>query len=149
MVATVILLGLLLVAAVTDVWRRKIYNWTIYPGILIALGLNGLAWVLGVDATSGIAPFWGVVGFADSLLGFLLCGAIVLVCYVFFSGGVGGGDVKLIAMMGAFLGVHRGLEALLWTFILGGCMALIALVWQVGLLKLLATWLKYILILVL
>ena len=45
---------------------------------------------------------------------------------------VGGGDVKLIAMLGAFLGLEKGIEAMLWTFVLGGCMALIVLVWRVG-----------------
>jgi prepilin peptidase CpaA len=57
---------------------------------------------------------------------------MMIVCYVFFPGGVGGGDVKLIAMIGAYLGVMSGLEAMLWTFVLGGCTALISLVWRFG-----------------
>ena len=51
-----------------------------------------------------------------------LCGAAMLVCYVLFAGGVGGGDLKLIAMMGAWLGVYRGLEAMLWTMVIAGGM---------------------------
>ncbi len=54
----------------------------------------------------------------------------MLVCFVFFR--VGGGDVKLMAMIGAFLGVQQGIEALLWTFVLGGAMSLMVLVWRVG-----------------
>jgi prepilin peptidase CpaA len=54
----------------------------------------------------------------------------MLVCLVFFP--IGGGDVKLMAMLGAFLGPYKGLEALLWTFVLGGCAGVILLIWRVG-----------------
>jgi Flp pilus assembly protein protease CpaA len=45
---------------------------------------------------------------------------------------VGGGDVKLLAMEGAWLGLERGLECLLWTFVIGGAVALAILVWKLG-----------------
>ncbi|OHB66894.1 MAG: hypothetical protein A2V70_15025 [Planctomycetes bacterium RBG_13_63_9] len=116
LLATVLLMGLVLVAAVTDVLRRKIYNWTTYSGMMAALGLNGVG--------------WGLVGWWEGVIGLLVCGFLMLVCYVMFR--VGGGDVKLIAMLGAFLGPERGIEAMLWTFVLGGCMGLIVLIWRVG-----------------
>jgi len=140
MVTTALLLGLLLVATFTDVRQRKIYNWTTYPGFLIALGLNGLGTLLEIDAASGTGAdvrLYGLVGLPYSAGGFFLCGAVMLVCYVFFAGGVGGGDVKLVAMIGAFLGLEDGIEAMLWTFVLAGCVALISLVWRVGPVKLL------------
>ena len=59
----------------------------------------------------------------------------MLACFVLFK--VGGGDVKLIAMLGAFLGLEQGVTAMLWTFVLGGCMGLIVLVWRVGPVRLL------------
>jgi hypothetical protein len=40
-------------------------------------------------------------------------------------------------MIGAFLGASRGLEAMLWTFILGACQALISLIWRYGLIAVL------------
>ena len=55
----------------------------------------------------------------------------MIVCFVVFPG-IGGGDVKLMAMIGALLGWEKGLEALLWTFVLGACFSLIILVWRVG-----------------
>ncbi len=132
MVATVLLLGLLSVAATTDLVRHKIYNWTTYPGILAAWGLNGLGTLLGraalVDWETLEALGW--IGLADSLLGFAACGFVLLVCFVLFH--VKGGDVKLLAMMGAVLGADRGITAMLWTFVLGGCAGLIALVWRLG-----------------
>ncbi len=132
---TLVLVGLLLVSACTDVRQHKIYNWTTYPGIIAALAVSGIATWLGVDVISGSptqVETFGVSNWPDSLFGLLACGAMMIACYVFFPGGVGGGDVKLIAMIGAFLGVMSGLEALLWTFVLGGCAALISLVWRFG-----------------
>ena len=133
MLVTVLLLGLLAVATATDVWRQKIYNWTTYGGILAAFAINavGGALVAWAGADPGSLRRWlGFIGLAESFFGFLICGFVLLVCFVFFR--VGGGDVKLIAMLGAFLGPEKGIEAMLWTFVLGGCVGLIVLIWRVG-----------------
>jgi prepilin peptidase CpaA len=135
MVMTLVLVSLLLAATCTDLRQHKIYNWTTYPGIIAALAISGVATWLNVDVINGSpaqAETFGVSNWPDSLFGLLACGAMMIVCYVFFPGGVGGGDVKLIAMIGAFLGVMSGLEAMLWTFVLGGCAAFISLVWRFG-----------------
>jgi prepilin peptidase CpaA len=60
----------------------------------------------------------------------------MVVLFVFFQ--IGGGDVKLLAMLGAFLGLEEGIETLLWTFVLGGALGVIVLIWRVGLWTLLA-----------
>jgi prepilin peptidase CpaA len=139
MVAKVLLLGLLAVATATDLRRHRIYNWTTYPGILAALGLNALGTALagGGLVEEATLDRLGWIGIGQSLTGFLVCGFVLVVCYVLLR--VGGGDVKLIAMLGAFLGVDRGVEAMLWTFVLGGCMGLIVLVWRVGPMRLIAS----------
>jgi len=54
----------------------------------------------------------------------------MVVCYVFFR--IGGGDVKLMAMLGAFLGFEQGIAALLWTFVIGGAVGLATLIWRMG-----------------
>ncbi|MDZ7617906.1 MAG: A24 family peptidase [Patescibacteria group bacterium] len=145
MVATVLLLALLVTATVTDVSRRRIYNGTTYLGMLAALGLNAagsaavsLDWV----RPESLARL-GWISLGESLLGWLACGAIMLVCFVLFQ--VGGGDVKLMAMAGAFLGPQRGLEAMLWTFVAGGCLAVIVLLWRVGPLDLARRALRHVL----
>lgn len=132
---TLMLVAFLLVSAFTDVRQHKIYNWTTYPGMAAALVMSGLATWLGVDVMNGSptqVETLGVSNWPDSVFGLLACGVMMIVCYVFFPGGVGGGDVKLVAMIGAFLGVMSGLEAMLWTLVLGGCAALISLVWRFG-----------------
>lgn len=114
--ATALLLSLLAIAAVTDVRRHKIYNATTYPGILAGLAVN---WV---EA--------GRPGLEASLAGFAVCFGMMLVCFVLFN--IGGGDVKLIGMIGAFLGLEKGVEAMLWTFVLGSIMGAAILIWQIG-----------------
>ncbi len=111
-----VLLALLTVASVTDLRENKIYNWTTYPGMAAGLILNG--------------ALRGWPGLQEAVAGFLVCGAIMLVCFVLFN--IGGGDVKLIAMMGAFLGVQDGIEALLWTFILGSLCGIVMLIAKFG-----------------
>ncbi len=132
MLTTILLLAFLGVAAATDVTRQKIYNWTIYPGILAAISLNTVvtAMAAGEGMEIPAADLLGTVGLVPSVLGFLTCGFVMLVCYVFLR--VGGGDVKMIAMIGAYLGPERGVEAMLWTFVLGACLGLIVLVWRLG-----------------
>jgi prepilin peptidase CpaA len=133
-ISTALLLLLTATAAVTDVLYHKIYNWTTYPGIITALAVNYF--------TNG----WddGDPGLADSLKGFALCGGLLLVTFALnFS--VGGGDVKLMGMVGAFLGLEKGVEALLWTFVLGGAAGLIVLIWRVGFLRLVAGTVRHVL----
>lgn len=140
MVCTGLLLAFLITASVTDIRWHKILNWTTYPGIVTALVASALATLFGVDSVQGDSQdvtIWGFVPFSDCLVGFFVCGLLMLVCYVFFPGGIGGGDVKLVAMLGAFLGLYAGLEALLWTFIVAGCQAAITLIWKVGAIRLL------------
>lgn len=110
------LVALLLVATVTDIRRQMIYNWNTYPGILLGFVLR---WAEG-----------GTPALEDSLKGFAVCGGLMLICFVLF--GLGGGDLKLIAMMGAFLGFERGVDALLWTLVLGGVLGGAVIVWQIG-----------------
>lgn len=133
MLVTVLLLGLLAIATATDVWRQKIYNWITYGGILAALAINAAGEAMirwgGADPEM-LRHRLGYIGLGESFFGFLICGFVLLVCFVFFK--VGGGDVKLIAMLGAFLGPEKGIEAMLWTFVLGGCVGLIVLIWRVG-----------------
>jgi prepilin peptidase CpaA len=139
MIANTVLTALLMVAAATDLRQRKIYNWTTYPGIATAVALNAMGSLLTgqrrIDSAS--TAFGGLLGIDACLSGLAVCGGILLLCYGLFR--VGGGDVKMIAMIGAFLGPERGIEVMLWTFVVGGCIALITLVWRGGAWTLIAT----------
>lgn len=132
MLSSCLLFGLVFAAVITDLTRRKIYNWITYPGILTALSLNTLGSLLQTRALMSEELLWefGWIPLSESLTGLLLCGFIMLVCFVLFR--VGGGDVKFMAMLGAFLGPDRGLASILWTFYFGACVGLIILIWRVG-----------------
>jgi prepilin peptidase CpaA len=144
MLATALLLVLVLIATATDLHSHKIYNWTTYSGIVAALALNGFGDLLLAGGVVTEQQLWawgwigtdGGLGAVQSFAGLIVCGLLMLVCYVMFR--IGGGDVKLIAMLGAFLGPESGIMAMLWTFVLGGCMGVIVLIWRVGPVRLVA-----------
>jgi prepilin peptidase CpaA len=97
-----------LAAVIDDLARRQISNW-----ICVAALAGGLGWQAGQYGWTGLAYGVGgaVAGFAAFLIFYLL-------------GGMGGGDVKLMAGFGALLGASRLVEAALWTAGLGGIIAL-------------------------
>lgn len=84
----------LLVVAGTDLSHKIIPNVITLPGIL--LGLAGAATVL-------------PIGFVNAMLGVLVGGGLLWALawaspYLFGKEGMGGGDIKLLGMIGAFLG---------------------------------------------
>jgi prepilin peptidase CpaA len=100
----VLLLGLLGIAVVCDLRSHRI------PNLLILLGLGlGLA---------GQAYSSGFSGLGDGMLGMLVGFAIFLPMYAL--GGMAAGDVKLMAMTGAFLTAHDAAWAALYSLIAGG-----------------------------
>ena len=84
MISTILLLALLGVATATDVKQQKIYNWTTYSGILAAIALNTVASATVAGGSAGSLPtaFWGAIGLPASVLGLVICGLVMLVCYV-------------------------------------------------------------------
>lgn len=131
-ISTWLLLALTVSVTVTDLVTHRIPNWITYSGIVLALVVNGFE--QGWDGPRGIE---------DSLKGLALCGGLMVVSYVLFN--VGGGDVKLLAMMGAFLGIEQGVEALLWTFVLGGMAGVAMLIWRVGFVHLVSATIRQLL----
>jgi prepilin peptidase CpaA len=109
---TGVALALVLVATVFDLRSREVPN-TI-PILL-------LGWAIAVAAFRLDGIGWGsmLVGLS---VGFLVSG-------IFFAlGGLGGGDVKLIAALGAVLGHPDIWPALFWIALAGGGFSLIALI---------------------
>lgn len=113
---SLIVIGLVVIAAWTDLRDRKLYNWNTYSGMLIGLAMH-------------LVP-GSPIAWTDSLAGWAACGGIMLLCFVLMP--VGGGDVKLLAMVGAGLGLEDGLTALLWTCTLAAVLAAATTIWQVG-----------------
>jgi prepilin peptidase CpaA len=104
-------LAVAVVGAVKDVRGARIPNWLTYSGLGSALAVRGV--VLG----------W--VGFKGGFAGLLLAGGIFY--FLFLLGGMGGGDVKLMAAVGAWAGVKQAETILIGSAIAGGILA----VWYV------------------
>ncbi|HTU27135.1 MAG TPA: prepilin peptidase [Pirellulales bacterium] len=101
---------LLAIATFHDLRARTIPDW-------IAATLS--VWALATTVWSASGTSW--IGLAAGLsLGFGLGAA------AFWLGAFGGGDVKLIAALGAVLGPHGLLGMLFWTALAGGLLALVA-----------------------
>jgi len=107
---TGVLLALLVAAAVSDYRSFRIPNWITGGGLLFALVYNAL-----VPPEWHAAWTWAPAGM---LLG--LCAMLPM----YAIGAMGAGDVKLMAMIGAFLGLSGTAHALLFCIVTGGVAAL-------------------------
>lgn len=110
-----IVLWLVAQAAVTDLALRKIPNMLIVSGLALALVLH---WWTG--------PPWALLThwLAGMLTGFFLLLPLYLMR------GMAAGDVKLIAMVGGFLGPVAAFQVAVLTYLLGAPLALLTLLWQ-------------------
>ena len=97
-----------LAASVQDLTARRISNWIPAAGLAC-----GISWHVYDSGWRGVvtAVLGAGAGFGIFLIFYLL-------------GGMGGGDVKLMAGLGSLLGAGRLLEAALWTSAVGGLIAL-------------------------
>lgn len=101
-----VLIGVL--ATAEDIWRRQISN----P---ITVG----AFVLGLVAQTAL---YGLKGLGSALAG-TAAGFVVFLIF-FLLGGMGGGDIKLMAGFGAVIGLGRIVPAAVMTAIVGALFAL-------------------------
>lgn len=102
-------LGLILSFAVfADVFNQRIPNWLVAAGVVCGLLLNSLL-------PAGL-------GFIVALQGLGL--GILLLLPLYLLRAMGAGDVKLMGMVGAFVGPQAIIGVTLLTFVAGGVMAL-------------------------
>ncbi len=101
-------------AAVSDLRSHRIPNNLTYPAAVAGLSLHVVA--------------SGWLGVKDSMLGLALGFGVLFLCYMF--GGIGGGDVKLAAALGALVGFEVTQLGLLYMGLLGGTMALSIMIWK-------------------
>jgi prepilin peptidase CpaA len=123
---SILLLGVLSIAVASDIRSHRIPNW------LILIGL-----VLGFASHVLMANGWG--------FGYALKGAAVgfgIFFPLYLLRGMGAGDVKLMAVVGAFLGPAAALGAALMTLIVGGVLSIAAALWK-GVLPLMITNIRF------
>lgn len=114
-----LLLGILLALAVrSDLRSRRIPNWLVLSGILCALALHAL---LPAGAGFFAATGAGALGPLPALGGMALGLCLLLPMYMLNA--MGAGDVKLMAMVGAFTGPVAVAGAVIATLLAGGLLA--------------------------
>lgn len=101
------------IATVTDLRSRRIPNWLVFP--FLVLGVGASSWQHGWHGAGQSAAGIG--------LGLLIYG------FLFWVGGMGAGDVKLCAAIGAWIGPEQLFIALIFTALAGGVMALAWAMW--------------------
>jgi prepilin peptidase CpaA len=102
---SITLIALILVAAVYDLLYRRIPNWLTIGGVLAGIALNSFI-------------YRGWPGLRLSLLGLLVGFAAYFILYSLRA--MGAGDVKLMAAIGALVGVRDWFGIFLLTAIIGG-----------------------------
>lgn len=111
MIADVILFVVLLISVYTDLRFQKIYNGVLFPAALLSLAIhlvnNGLA------------------GLIYSFKGLIL--GLGLFFIPFILGGLGAGDVKLLALVGVIKGAGFVFTSFLLTAFIGGIIAAVLL----------------------
>jgi len=118
-VSKVLLELLVVLAAFLDLRSRRIPNWLTVSGVVVGLSIN--TYLIG----------WA--GLKMSLLGLLL--ALLVYGLLFALRAMGGGDVKLMAAVGAFTGPQAWLSIFAITAVIGGVLAVITLLTRGGLMR--------------
>ncbi|HEY8158344.1 MAG TPA: A24 family peptidase [Methylobacter sp.] len=116
-----ILIAFVLIAAIYDAAMQKIPNWTSLVIVLLGLGWNFFS-------TEGL-------GVRDSSFGLLAGFLLMLPSYVF--GGMGAGDVKLMAAIGSVVGLNQVLNVVFSSYMAMFVMAILVIAVKGDLVKLL------------
>jgi len=111
----------LAVATFTDLRYRRIPNWLVLPFLLAGIVVSPLRPDWGGNwGGSGLRFGWHGLGQSFSGLGL----GLLIFGFFFCLGGMGGGDVKLCAALGAWVGPVQMFWALFFTSLAGGLMVL-------------------------
>jgi Flp pilus assembly protein, protease CpaA len=96
-------------AGIYDIRYRRIPNWLVLPAVLVGFALN--------------AFLYGLVGLKYAGLGFGVAVLIYMPLYALH--GMGAGDVKLAAALGAFVGWQNWVILFILSGLIGGVLALV------------------------
>lgn len=113
MAVQITLLLLVCIAAAYDLRYRRIPNWLVVSGLMSAAVLQ--------------FTLHGRRGLQESALGFGL--ALLIYVPLYLLRAMGGGDLKLMAAVGALMGPEHWFSLFLVTAILGGVLAILLLIW--------------------
>jgi leader peptidase (prepilin peptidase)/N-methyltransferase len=102
--------AILIITAFTDINEGIIPDIITYPSIIIGLCLS-----------------YYTIGFKSSALGAIVFAGIFLITAILSRGGMGGGDIKLAGVIGAFTGLEGAIMTLMISSLAGGLWAVLLL----------------------
>jgi prepilin peptidase CpaA len=112
MLVNIILVIVLVICFITDLKQQRIYNKVIFPSLIAVL-------IIHLTAS-------GFSGLKLSIMGFTAGLAVLIIPY--FLGGIGAGDVKLLATIGAIKGSSFVLNTALYMAVIGGIIAFVIII---------------------
>lgn len=104
----------LITAAVIDGWKLKVPNWITFPFVLCG-------WIYSTAYFGWSGLGWSVAG---------TCVGLALLLPAYAIGGMGAGDVKLLAGVGAWIWGTATFYAFCCSAIIGGVIALLMVFWK-------------------
>ena len=111
---TVPLLIVVTLCTITDILEHRIYNSVLLPALLLAFLFNTL--------------LAGLPGLLDCFLGLVL--GMAMLFPIYFLRGTSAGDVKLLGVVGAYLGANGALIAGVATLCFGGLLGILYIAWR-------------------
>lgn len=115
-IVMLILWGVLAIGVITDLGWSRIPNWLTFPTMIG--GITAHSWSSGVE------------GAVFAILGLTAGLGVFLVLYV--TGGIGAGDVKLLAAVGTLIGAYGAVVSGTLAMVIGGAYALGAMWYRWG-----------------
>jgi prepilin peptidase CpaA len=109
MLLNILLILVLAICFYTDLKVQKIYNKIVFPALAITIVLQ--------------ITFYGFSGLKLSLQGFFIGFCVLLIPYLL--GGIGAGDVKLLALIGSIKGSIFVINTALYMALIGGLIAVL------------------------
>jgi Flp pilus assembly protein protease CpaA len=107
-------------ASVYDIKEKRI------PNLLVLLMIG--AWVVSTVPHLFYDTSAAIESTLEAIIGFATAGILFLLVYIISRNGLGGGDVKLMAAAGLYLGFRNVLPAMLYGALLAGASGLILIV---------------------
>lgn len=124
MVMLLTLFALLGTATLTDIRSRRVPNALLMGGVAAGIALQ-------LTQLPGPGPLFtagGAIGIGAALAGIAVGFAALFPLYALRA--MGAGDVKLMMMVGAFLGPLQTFGVVVLTFLAGGVLAIVMALWQ-------------------
>ena len=132
LVKAYIFASFLLILSFIDLDVRLLPNRLTFPGMILGLILSFAFFPEGPKEWRIDSVF---LRYVDSLLGLILGGGVLFLIAMIQPKGMGGGDIKLCAMIGAFLGWKAMIVALFLGFLAGAISSLFLMVMKLATMK--------------